>query len=80
MITLYLHLEDDNYSVNTPYVPRIGEIVHLNTEWHSSKRHHRGDDTRICKVTNVIYPITVESNYGQDDVHIYLQWIGVVKE
>ena len=77
MITLYLHLGDDNYSVNALYVPRIGEIVYLNTEWHSSKKHHLGDDTRICKVTNVIYPIVVESIVSQEDVNLYLQWIGI---
>ena len=75
MITLYLHLGDNNYSVDTQYVPRIGEIVHLNTEWHSKKRNHRGDDTQVCKVTDVIYPIVVESNHYQGMAHVYLQQI-----
>jgi len=75
MITLYLHLGDNNYSVDAQYVPRIGELVYLNTNWHTSKSHHRGKDTQVCKVKNVAYPITVESNYGQLDAHVYLQQI-----
>ena len=64
MIIVYLHLGDDNFTVNTQYVPRVGESLDLSTQgvW---------NDNRVCEVVKVVYPLTLEAGYYQNAVHIY---------
>ena len=63
MIILYLHLGDENFTVNTEYIPRAGETIDLST------MGIRGDN-RVCEVVKVIYPITLDVKHYQNSVHV----------
>ncbi len=66
MKILYIHLGDDNYTVNTEYIPRVGETLDLSTigVW---------NDNRVCEVIHVVYPITLGAKHYQNSVHLYCE-------